>query len=84
MNIMTPHNTTFERWALDLNRSIPSFIIPIPSKGVEYWWDWVNTLINMNNLYSLPIGNRSTFPLVTDWKKWALQFIQSVQSSNIS
>ena len=79
MTIMLPVHTSFTSWAHDLNRSLPSLTIPIPLKGEDDWWGWVNSLVDINRLYNLPDGDKKTFPDVKDWKKWAYLFIQNVQ-----
>lgn len=84
MIIMTPTQTTFEKWALDLKRSVPTLIIPIPRDGVSKWWEWANTFIALNKLYSIPLSNRNAFPKEDDWKKWASFFIQNIQSVTLS
>ena len=82
MTIMLPILTSFEQWANDLNRSMPMLVVPTPTRGVKHWWDWVNSLVDLNRLFELPDGDKSTFPEVEDWKKWAYLFIQNAQTDN--
>lgn len=84
MTIMLPINTTFVRWANDLNRSLPMLTIPFPTRGVHHWWEWTNQLMDINRLYNLPDGDRKQFPNVEDWKKWAFLFIQTLQTTKLA
>lgn len=84
MTIMLPISTTFVAWANDLNRSLPMLSIPIPTKGVDNWWEWANSLIGINHLYNMPSGSKSMFPHNEDWKKWAFLFVQSVQTMKLT
>lgn len=84
MIIMTPSYISFEKWAIDITRSIPQLIVPIPRDGVKKWWEWVNHFIAVNRLYNLPLGNRTQYPHEDDWRKWANLFIQEVQTINFN
>lgn len=84
MIITVPVQISFENWANDLNRTMPMLSIPIPTKGVNNWWEWANSLVDLNRLYDLPDGDKSTFPKVEDWKKWAFLFIQTLQTQSMN
>ncbi len=85
MIIMNPSSSvTFEKWATDLTRSLPQLIIPLPSKGVDKWWQWADSLVSINRLYSLPLSNKSKFPKPENWREWANLFIQDVQAINFT
>lgn len=84
MTIMLPIKTTFKHWVNDLNRTLPLLTIPIPIKGVDNWWDWVDQFIDINHEYKLPSGSKIMFPKTDDWVKWAFLFIQTVQTTELA
>jgi hypothetical protein len=84
MTVMLPGSSTFTNWVNDLNRSLPALTIPIPTKGVDNWWEWVNQFIKINHGYELPTGDKKMFPKTDDWVKWANLFIQAVQTTELA
>jgi hypothetical protein len=77
--IQLPHNVTFHNWFMDLNRSMPSLVVPTPSPGSKDWRKWAMLLIsvNKNTLSNVVLPLIEQFPDEESWRKWAQFFIQN-------
>lgn len=77
-SVILPTQQTFREWFMDLNRSFPDLIVPTPLPN-EDWWKSSMMLVSLNGklLKNVVLPIKQAFPNDTDWKKWALMFIQS-------
>lgn len=78
-SIALPTHISFKDWILDLNRTFPGLIVPIPMEN-DSWWKSSMLLISINGsiLSHVILPLKSAFPKEEDWKKWAFMFIQSI------
>lgn len=77
-SVILPTQQTFREWFMDLNRSFPDLIVPTPLPNQD-WWESSMMLVSLNGklLKNVVLPIKQAFPNDTDWKKWALMFIQS-------
>ena len=82
-SIKLPNYGSFYQWFMDLNRSRPDLIVPIPSQNDEDWRKWAMLLISTNkdklSKVSLPL--KGQFPDNKSWRKWAYFLIQNIENS---
>lgn len=72
--IIYPLLIDFESWASQMRRTITTIAFPLPFP-VEQWHDWAAQVININNLQSVPLPSKDTYPKTEDWSKWAAFFV---------
>lgn len=79
VSIALPTHTTFKDWFLDLDRTFPGLIVPIPMDK-DSWRKSAMTLIAINGsiISNVVLPLKQSFPREDDWKKWAFMFIQSI------
>jgi len=78
--ILLPDRVTFKQWMVDLIRTKPTLIVPIPTtQDSTDWRKWAMLLISMNKkmLGKICLPSKSQFPKDEDWRKWAYFFIQN-------
>jgi hypothetical protein len=73
---------TFYDWATSFPDSSPGITLPPVPRETSKWRNWAYSLIRSNAASvnaSVPVPLKSVYPKDEDWRKWAIQVIQSVQ-----
>lgn len=76
-SLLLPIDITFKDWASQLRIDLPSVTIPTPP-DVSNWKNWASQVIQSNSLQNVPLPTEIAYPLVEDWRKWAVYFINSI------
>lgn len=79
--IPATQNMAFQAWANSVILSFPYLKFSTPGTEND-WRQWVEDLIQQNNLLYLPVPNTYQFPKDSDWQKWGNLFISLYYEEN--